>query len=190
MWEFRFAYAHSFQTTGNTIEEIPMHIKLAGLVPESYVDGPGIRFTIFVQGCPHKCEGCHNPETHDFSAGRLADTDRIYNKIKQFPLVKGVTFSGGEPFCQAEPLAELAEKLRADGYHIMSYSGWTFEQLLAKSENEPQVKRLLGSLDVLVDGRFILAERSLEIKFRGSRNQRLIDVPKSLAEGKAVTVEL
>ena len=167
-----------------------MHIKLAGIVPESYVDGPGIRFTIFVQGCPHHCEGCHNPETHDFEAGRTADTERIYGKIKQFPLVKGVTFSGGEPFCQPEPLAELAEKLKTDGYHIMSYSGWTFEQLLSKSEKEPQVKRLLSRLDILVDGRFVLAERSLEIKFRGSRNQRLIDVPKSLEAGKAVTVEL
>lgn len=167
-----------------------MHIKLAGIVPESYVDGPGIRFTIFVQGCPHHCEGCHNPETHDFEAGRLADTDRIYAKIKQFPLVKGVTFSGGEPFCQAEPLAELADKLKADDYHLMSYSGWTFEQLVKKSETEPHVKRLLGLLDVLVDGRFILAERSLEIRFRGSRNQRLIDVPASLSEGRAVTIEL
>lgn len=167
-----------------------MNIKLAGLVPESYVDGPGIRFTIFVQGCPHNCEGCHNPETHDFNAGRLADTDRIYKKIKQFPLVKGVTYSGGEPFCQAEPLAELGEKLKADGYHLMSYSGWTFEQLLAKSEREPQVKRLLGLLDVLVDGRFVLAERTLELHYRGSRNQRLIDVPESLEKGEAVTVDL
>jgi len=167
-----------------------MHIRLAGLVPESYVDGPGIRFTIFVQGCPHNCEGCHNPETHDFGGGRVADTDRIYNKIKQFPLVKGVTYSGGEPFCQPEPLAELGEKLKADGYHLMSYSGWTFEQLLAKSEREPQVKRLLGLLDVLVDGRFVLAERTLELHYRGSRNQRLIDVPKSLEKGEAVTVDL
>ena len=167
-----------------------MNIKLAGLVPESYVDGPGIRFTIFVQGCPHNCEGCHNPETHDFNAGRLADTDRIYNKIKTFPLVKGVTFSGGEPFCQAEPLAELGEKLKKDGYHLMSYSGWTFEQLLAKGEKEPHVKRLLGLLDILVDGRFVLAERSLELRFRGSRNQRLIDVQKSLEKGEAVIAEL
>lgn len=167
-----------------------MLIRLAGIVPESYVDGPGIRFAIFVQGCPHHCEGCHNPETHDFEAGRLADTDRIYAKIKQFPLVHGVTFSGGEPFCQPEPLAELAEKLRADGYHIMSYSGWTFEQLCSKAEREPQVKRLLGQLDVLVDGRFVLAERSLELRFRGSRNQRLIDVPASLKAGEAVMIEL
>ena len=167
-----------------------MHIRLAGLVPESYVDGPGIRFTIFVQGCPHHCEGCHNPETHDFDGGRLADTDKIFNKIKQFPLVKGVTFSGGEPFCQAEPLSDLGEKLKKDGYHLMSYSGWPFEQLLAKSDKEPYVKKLLGLLDVLVDGRFVLAERSLELKFRGSRNQRLIDVPKSLEKGEPVIIEL
>ena len=100
-------------------------------------------------------------------------------------------FGGGAGMVlQAEPLAELGEKLKADGYHLMSYSGWTFEQLLAKSEKEPQVKRLLGLLDVLVDGRFVLAERSLELKFRGSRNQRLINVPESLAQGKAVTVDL
>ncbi len=167
-----------------------MLIRLAGLVPESYVDGPGIRFTIFVQGCPHNCLGCHNPETHDFSAGRLADTDRIYNKIKQFPLVHGVTYSGGEPFCQPEPLAELGEKLKADGYHLMSYSGWTFEQLLSKSEKESQIKRLLGIIDILVDGRFVLAERSLDLQFRGSRNQRLINVPESLKVGKAVSIEL
>lgn len=167
-----------------------MLIKLAGLVPESYVDGPGIRFAIFVQGCPHNCEGCHNPETHDFSAGRMAETDRILKKIEADPLVKGVTFSGGEPFCQAEPLADLAAKLKERGYHVMSYSGWTFEQLLAKSKKEPHVKALLGQLDLLVDGRFVLAERTLELKFRGSRNQRIIDVPESLKAGKAVSVEL
>lgn len=167
-----------------------MLIRLAGLVPESFVDGPGIRFAIFTQGCPHNCEGCHNPETHDFAAGRLADTDRIYKKIKQYPLVKGVTFSGGDPFCQPEPLYELAVKLKADGYHIMSYTGWTYEQLIKKSEKEPFVGRLLEQLDLLVDGRFVLAERTLELPFRGSRNQRIIDVPASLKAGEAVTVEL
>ena len=167
-----------------------MLIKLAGLVPESYVDGPGIRFAIFTQGCPHNCEGCHNPETHDFGGGRLADTDRIYEKIKQYPLVKGVTFSGGDPFCQPEPLYELAVKLKADGYHVMSYTGWTYEQLLKKSKTEEFVGKLLRQLDLLVDGRFVLGERTLELPFRGSRNQRIIDVPKSLEKGEAVTVEL
>ena len=166
-----------------------MLIRLAGLVPESFVDGPGIRFTVFTQGCPHNCKGCHNPETHDFAGGRLADTDKIYNKIKQYPLVKGVTYSGGDPFCQPEPLYDLSVKLRADGYHIMSYTGWTFEQLLKKSATEEFVGKLLGQLDLLVDGPFVLAERTLELPFRGSRNQRIIDVPKSLEAGEAVTVE-
>ena len=167
-----------------------MLIRLAGLVPESFVDGPGIRFAVFTQGCPHNCEGCHNPETHDPDGGRLADTDRIYEKIKQNPLVKGVTFSGGDPFCQPEPLYDLAVKLKADGYHVMSYTGWTFEQLMKKSEKEEFVGKLLGQLDLLVDGRFVLAERTLELPFRGSRNQRIIDVPESLRKGEAVTVEL
>lgn len=167
-----------------------MLIKLAGLVPESYVDGPGIRFAVFTQGCPHHCKGCHNPETHDFNGGRTADTDRILKKITENPLIKGVTFSGGEPFCQAEPLADLGRKLKEKGYHIMSYSGYTFEELLEKGRENGAVKKLLSCLDILVDGRFVLSERSLELKFRGSKNQRLIDVPLSLKCGKAVEIEL
>ena len=167
-----------------------MLIKLAGLVPESYVDGPGIRFTIFTQGCPHHCKGCHNPETHDFNGGRTADTNRILKKIRENPLIKGVTFSGGEPFCQAEPLADLGGRLKEMGYHIMSYSGYTFEELLEKSKEDKAVAELLSCLDILVDGRFILEERSLELRFRGSKNQRLIDVPLSLKSGKAVEIEL
>lgn len=167
-----------------------MLIRLAGLVPESMVDGPGIRFTIFTQGCPHKCEGCHNPETHDFNAGRLADVDRIFSKIIANPLIKGVTFSGGEPFCQPEPLAYLSGLLKEKGYHIMSYSGYTFEELAEKSKTNEHISNLLSKLDLLVDGRFVLDERSLELHFRGSRNQRIVDVPESLRTGKAVTVEI
>ena len=167
-----------------------MEIRLAGVVPNSFVDGPGIRFTIFVQGCPHRCPGCHNPATHDFGGGRTADTDRIFSKITSDPLVKGVTFSGGEPFCQSAPLADLGEKLKAAGYHIMCYSGYTFEELLEKSAVNGDIRKLLGVIDVLVDGRFVLSERSLELRFRGSRNQRLINVPISLETGKAVTIEL
>ncbi|MBQ8614497.1 MAG: anaerobic ribonucleoside-triphosphate reductase activating protein [Ruminiclostridium sp.] len=167
-----------------------MLIRLAGLVPESMVDGPGIRFTIFTQGCPHKCEGCHNPETHDFNSGRLADVDKIFSKIIANPLIKGVTFSGGEPFCQPEPLAYLAALLKEKGYHVMSYSGYTFEELIEKGKSNEHIKNLLSRLDVLVDGRFVLAERSLELRFRGSRNQRVLDAPESLRTGKAVTVEI
>ncbi len=167
-----------------------MLIKLAGLIPESFVDGPGIRFTVFTQGCPHRCEGCHNPETHDFNGGRLADVDKIYSKIISNPLIKGVTFSGGEPFCQPEPLAYLAIKLKKDGYNIMSYSGFLFEDLICKSQNNEHIKMLLNNLDIIVDGPFLLAERSLELKFRGSRNQRLINVPESLKCGKTIEIEL
>ncbi len=167
-----------------------MLIRLSGLVPESFVDGPGIRFTIFTQGCPHHCKGCHNPETHSFEAGRMADTDRILKKITENPLIKGVTFSGGEPFCQPEPLADLGKKLKDKGYHVMSYSGYTFEELMKMAEGNVHIKELLSCLDILVDGRFVLSERSLELKFRGSRNQRIIDVPLSMKEGRAVTVEL
>lgn len=167
-----------------------MLIRLAGLVPESYVDGPGIRFTVFVQGCPHHCKGCHNPETHDFNGGRLADVDKIFGKIIRDPLIKGVTFSGGEPFCQPEPLNYLAGLLKEKDYHVMSYSGYTFEELLEMSEKNSDVKGLLEKLDILVDGRFELSQRSLELKFKGSRNQRLIDVPKSLKEGRVVLCEI
>lgn len=167
-----------------------MLIRLAGLVPESFVDGPGIRFTVFTQGCPHKCEGCHNPETHDFNTGRLADVDKVFERIIKNPLVKGVTFSGGEPFCQPEPLAYLAKLLKEKGYHVMSYSGYTFEELLEKSHSNTHIGDLLNNIDILVDGPFLLAERSLELRFRGSRNQRIVDVSESLKTGKAVTVEI
>lgn len=167
-----------------------MLIKLSGLVPESFVDGPGIRFTIFTQGCPHRCEGCHNPETHDFNSGRMADVDKIFDKIIENPLIKGVTFSGGEPFSQPEPLAYLAAKLKNKGYHVMSYSGYTFEQLYDMSKENNHIRDLLENLDILVDGPFILSERSLELRFRGSKNQRIIDVHKSLDTGKAVVIEI
>ena len=120
----------------------------------------------------------------------MADTDRILKKITENPLIKGVTFSGGEPFCQPEPLADLGKKLKEKGYHVMSYSGYTFEELMKMAEEDVHVKELLDCLDILVDGRFVLSERSLELKFRGSRNQRIIDVPLSIKEGRAVTIEL
>ncbi len=167
-----------------------MLIRLSGLVPESFVDGPGIRFTIFTQGCPHRCFGCHNPETHDFNGGRMADVDRILNKIIENPLIKGVTFSGGEPFSQPEPLAYLAKMLKERNYHVMSYSGYTFEQLYDMGRENGNIRELLHNIDILVDGPFILSERSLELRFRGSRNQRIIDVHKSLETGKAVTIEI
>lgn len=164
-------------------------LRISGIEPESIVDGPGIRYTIFVQGCPHHCEGCHNPQTHDFDGGRIIETEKILAEIKKNPLLSGVTFSGGEPFCQPEALCELGEAIKAMGLNLVCYSGFTFEELLALKEKQPAVLDLLRMTDILIDGKFILAEKSLMLKFRGSKNQRILDVKSSLEKGKAVLLD-
>ena len=158
-------------------------LDLAGIVGDSIVDGPGIRTTFFCQGCPHHCEGCHNPETWDFGCGTKVPVEDLVDVVQANPLCRGVTFSGGEPFAQAAGFARLARLLKEKGYEVASYSGYTFEALLEGSEDQ---KALLASIDILIDGPFLLEQRSLETVFRGSKNQRILDVPKSLAVGKAV----
>ncbi len=157
-------------------------IRIAGTVEESIVDGPGLRYVLFTQGCPHRCPGCHNPETHPFDGGRLVTLDWIVNDITRNPITRGVTFSGGEPFSQCEQLAVLGKELKRRGYNLVAFSGYLFEDLVSSSRFRP----LLELLDILVDGPFVLAERSLTLRFRGSANQRILDVPASLAAGKAV----
>ena len=147
------------------------------------MDGPGIRTTIFSQGCPHHCPGCHNPETWAFGCGTDVPVAAIVGIVKSNPLCRGVTFSGGEPFAQAAGFAKLAVLLKAEGYEVASYSGYTFEELLEGTEAQQQ---LLSNIDILIDGPFLISEKSLEIAFRGSRNQRILDVKKSLAEGRAM----
>lgn len=159
-------------------------IDISGFAPNSITDGPGLRFTVFCQGCVHHCPGCHNPETHQFGTGVKYDVQDIYKMIKKDPIVRGVTFSGGEPFCQAEGFYELAKLLKADGYELAAYSGFTFEQL-TKDKDSWEYK-LLQLLDILVDGPFVLAKRSLSAGFRGSTNQRVLNVPASLEKGEAV----
>ena len=161
-------------------------LNLAGITEDSIVDGPGIRTTFYCQGCPHHCPGCHNPETWEFSGGTPMEESRLVEIVESNPLCHGVTFSGGEPFCQPEALYELGSRFKAAGKHLMCYSGWTFEELLKKSGSEEYVGKLLSILDVLVDGRFDISTRSLSLLFRGSSNQRLIDVPASLTNGEAV----
>ena len=160
-------------------------LELAGIVTDSIVDGPGIRTCVFCQGCPHHCPGCHNPETWDFGCGTPMDEDAILAIVRSNPLCRGVTFSGGEPFAQAEGFARLGRLLKDAGYEVASYSGYTFEQLL---NGTPAQKALLQTIDVLIDGPFLQEERSLQLSFRGSRNQRILDVPKSLACGEAVEI--
>lgn len=165
-----------------------MELRIAGTVNDSIVDGPGIRFSIFVQGCPHNCEGCHNPQTHDFNGGAIFTTEELLDKVKGNPLLDGVTFSGGEPFCQAEALAKLGKDIKALGLNIITYTGYTFEQLY-ENRNKNHWGELLEVTDYLIDGPFILAQKDWEIKFRGSSNQRYIDCQKSLEEGCAVETQ-
>lgn len=157
-------------------------IRLSGIVEESIVDGPGLRYVLFTQGCPHDCPGCHNPETHAFMGGRLISVDEAFADICKNPLTRGVTFSGGEPFAQSAALTPLAVRLKETGYHLACYTGYVFEKLFQDSQHRP----LLEQLDLLIDGPFILAQKSLVLRFRGSRNQRILNVPRSLAAGKAV----
>lgn len=164
-------------------------LRISGIVPESIVDGPGIRYTVFVQGCPHHCEGCHNPQTHDFEGGRVVSLDGILAEIKKNPLLSGVTFSGGEPFCQPDALAELGKEIKALNLNLVCYSGFTFEELWELGKKNPAILELLTLTDILIDGKFVLAEKSLMLKFRGSRNQRILDVPASLEKGTAVLLE-
>lgn len=158
-------------------------LRLAGIAGDSIVDGPGIRMTIFGQGCPHHCPGCHNPETWEFSGGTLMEIEEVLEIIQSNPLARGVTFSGGEPFAQAKDFCTLAKKLHEKGYEVASYSGYTFEQL---QDGTPDQKKLLNHIDVLIDGPYIQEKRSLSLVYRGSSNQRIIDVKKSLKSGRAI----
>ena len=164
-----------------------MRIGLSGVTGDSIVDGPGLRLTIFTQGCLHHCPGCHNPQTHDPEGGSWADTEDILAAAAENPLLDGITLSGGDPFLQPVPCLALAEGAHKIGLNVWTYTGYTWEALL--EENDAEKLALLKETDVLVDGPFLLAERSLELRFCGSRNQRLIDVKKSLAEGKVVLWE-
>lgn len=165
-------------------------LKLAGTVNDSIVDGPGIRFTVFVQGCPHRCKGCHNPQTHDFEGGETVTLESLLEKIKVNPLLDGVTFSGGEPFCQAKQLYGLASEIKKLGMNIVTYTGYTFEYLTENANAENFYGELLSATDYLVDGPFELDKRDILLKFRGSSNQRIIDVKKSLAEKKVVETDI
>ena len=158
-------------------------LNLAGKVEESVVDGPGIRTVIFAQGCPRRCEGCHNPQSHPFHTGTDCTAEQLLRGIEADPLVRGVTFSGGEPFSQAAAFAALGRCLKRKGYEVAAYTGFVLEELLTGT---PEQRALLQTLDILVDGPFVLAQRNLDLRFRGSDNQRVLDVPASLAADAAV----
>lgn len=147
-------------------------IRIAGIEEESIVDGPGIRFVVFTQGCKHNCKGCQNPETHSFSGGSSMEIDDIIEKIKENPLLKGITLSGGEPFEQPKACLALAKKVKKLGLDVCCYTGYTLEEIL----RDEAKKELVSEIDTLIDGRFIIEEKNLLLKFRGSENQRMINM--------------
>ena len=165
---------------------MPDTIRLYGLVTDSIVDGPGFRTAIFVQGCPYHCEGCHNPESQPFEGGTVWTLDDVEKKFTNNPLFSGITLSGGEPAEQAAPCAELARRAHQKGLNVWTYTGSTLEKLSERAKEDAALRQLLDETDVLVDGPFILAQRSLELDFCGSKNQRLIDMNKTRRQGKLI----
>lgn len=161
-------------------------LRVAGIIPESIVDGPGIRLTLYLQGCSHRCPGCHNPETQEATGGVQMGLDEILALIRQAGGIDGVTFSGGEPFEQPAPLLSLAAALQSLGLNLVLYSGYTFEQLLKRGRMNPAILGLLKAGWLLVDGPFIQEQRNLNLPYRGSDNQRIIDLTPSLKAGKPV----
>lgn len=167
-----------------------MKIRLAAdLQTDSIVDGPGIRTVIWTQGCPHKCKGCHNPGTHSFDDGVLVDVEEVKKALGEVEHQTGVTFSGGDPMCQPEACLELAKYCHELGLNIWLYTGYTYEQLQKLSKHNEAIMDLLREIDVLVDGKFILEEKSLSLKFKGSRNQRVIDMKATQQNGTIVLYE-
>lgn len=164
-------------------------IRLAGIIRESIVDGPGIRFVVFSQGCTHGCKGCHNPSSFDINGGYETTINSIVSEIKKNPLLSGVTFSGGDPFLQSKQFSELAREVHKLSLNVITYTGYTIEQLIDGIDENPYWKDLLLQTDTLVDGPFILEKKSLMLRFKGSSNQRVIDPRESLKCGYAVEKE-
>ena len=162
-------------------------MRIANTISDSSVDGPGLRFTVFTQGCPHACPGCHNPETHPVEGGREVTVEELAGQMRSNPLLDGLTLSGGDPFLQGEACAALGRMAHEAGLNVWTYTGYTYEALLAGGA--PAHLALLEETDVLVDGPFVMALKSHAAKFRGSANQRLIDVKKSKAAGRVVLWE-
>ena len=163
-----------------------MKIRLAAdLQPDSIVDGEGIRTVLWTQGCPHACKGCHNPQTHSFKDGVLVDVDEVIEALREIKHQDGLTLSGGDPVCQSEACYKISKAAHEMGMNVWCYTGFTYEMML----QNPSKRKLLEEIDVLVDGKFILEEKSYDLHFRGSRNQRIIDVQRSLKEERVVLVE-
>lgn len=167
-----------------------MKIRLAGnLQSDSIVDGEGLRTVIWTQGCSHNCYDCHNKETHDFNGGFEVEIEDLKKEIRQLKYQDGVTLSGGDPFFQIPACLEIAKFCHSLNLNVWCYTGYTFEQLMIISRSNPKVLDFLNEIDVLIDGKFILEEKSFNVKFRGSKNQRILDVKESLKNNKACSIK-
>ena len=159
-------------------------MRIANWISDSIVDGPGRRLTVFTQGCPHRCPGCHNPETWDPAGGREVPLEELEALLAGNPLLQGLTLSGGEPFLQAGDCASLARRARRRGLDVWTYTGYRYEDLAEAGRADWEA--LLAATDVLVDGPFLQAQKSYAALFRGSDNQRLIDLRQTRAAGQVV----
>lgn len=165
------------------------NIRLAGITYESLVNGPGMRRVYFTQGCRHKCPGCQNPITHCMNGGEDRNMDELIDDLKDNPMLRGVTFSGGDPFEQADKCAYMAKRIKELNLNIWCYTGYTFEQILENRDNREGWREFLDNIDVLVDGLFIIDKMDENLKFRGSSNQRIIDVKESLNTGSVIELD-
>ena len=166
-----------------------MKIRLAAdLQTDSIVDGKGIRTVIWTQGCSHNCPSCHNPSTHDFNGGDLVDVEDVIYALENLEGQDGVTFSGGDPMFQAKACSILAKKAHELGMNVWAYTGFTYEELLDKGNKD--ILEFLFEIDVLIDGKFDINKKSLDLEFRGSSNQRVIDVPNSLENHEVIILNL
>ena len=165
-------------------------VRICGVIRESIVDGPGIRFVLFTQGCEHHCPGCHNPQSHSLEGGYPCSVDKIFAEFQKNPLLQGITLSGGDPILQAEELVELVKKVKEAGKNVVVYTGYTYEELLDMQSRRPAIGQLLDNTDLLIDGRFEIQKRDLTLRFRGSSNQRVIDMAKTRQSGQVVLADV
>lgn len=165
------------------------NIRLSGIAYESLVNGPGIRRVFFSQGCKHNCKGCFNPDTHDFNGGENRNMDELIESVLDNPMIKGVTFSGGDPLEQADKFAYMAKSFKDNNLNIWCYTGYTYEYIIEHKDYNNGWNELLNNIDVLVDGKFEEENMQEGLKFRGSTNQRIIDIKESLNHGNIVTID-
>lgn len=164
-------------------------IRLSGIAYESLVNGPGMRRVFFAQGCKHNCKGCFNPDTHDFCGGEEKNIDDLIKDTLENPIIRGVTFSGGDPWEQADKFAYMAKAFRANGLSIWSYTGYAYEYIIKNIDKRLGWRNLLNNIDVLVDGKFEEDKMQDGLKFRGSKNQRIIDVKESIRLNQIITID-